>query len=101
MRSCRFFPDKLRIARVVPLCRKGDNTLFSNYRLISILLSFSRIFEKVTRYSLLYVYFESNKLLFSSQYTFRQGHSTEFGALALIDTITFLMQEGKVPVGVF
>ena len=31
----------------------------------------------------------------------RQGHSTEFAALDLICKITFLMQEGKVPVEVF
>ena len=29
------------------------------------------------------------------------GHSTEFAALDLICKITFLMQEGKVPVEVF
>ena len=52
-------------------------------------------------YSQLYAYFEGNKLLYSSQYGFRQGHSTEFAALELIDKITFLMQERKVPVGVF
>ena len=52
-------------------------------------------------YSQLYAYFKCNKLLYSSQYGFRQGHSTEFLALELIDKITFLMQEGKVPVGVF
>ena len=94
------FPDKLKIAKVVPSYKKGDNTLFSNYRPISILPSLSKIFEKIV-YSQLYTYFECNKLLYSSQYGFRQGHSTKFAALELIDKITFLMQEGKVPVGVF
>ena len=42
-------------------------------------------------YSQLYAYFKSNKLLYSSQYGFRQGHSTEFAALELIDKIKFLM----------
>ena len=100
MLTTGIFPDKLKIAKVVPLYKKGDNTLFSNYRPISILPSLSKIFEKIV-YSQLYAYFECNKLLYSSQYGFRQGHSTEFAALELIDKITFLMQEGKVPVGVF
>ena len=73
---------------------------FSSYRPISILPSLSKIFEKII-YSQLYAYFESNKLLYSSQYGFRHGQLTEFAALELIDKITFLMQEGKVPVGVF
>ena len=80
----------------MPLYKKDDNTLFSNYRPMSILSSLSKIFEKFV-YSQLYAYFESNKLLYSS----RRGHSTEFAALELIDKITFLMQEGKVPVEVF
>ena len=100
MLTTGIFPDKLKIAKVVPLYKKGDNTLFPNYRPISILPSLSEIFEKIV-YSQLYAYFECNKLLYSSQYGFRQGHSTEFAALELIDKITFLMQEGKVPVGVF
>ena len=75
--------------------------VFSNYRPISILPSLCKIFENNV-YSQLHAYFESNKLLYSSQYGFRQGHSTAtFAALELIDTISFLMQEKKVPVGVF
>ena len=100
MLTTGIFPDKLKNAKVVPLYKKGDNTLFSNYRPISILPSLSKIFERIV-YSQLYAYFECNKLLYSSQYGFRQGHSTEFAALELIDKIAFLMQEGKVPVGVF
>ena len=83
MLTTGIFPDKLKIAKVVPLYKKGDNTLFSNYRPISILPSLSKIFEKIV-YSQLYAYFEGNKLLYSSQYGFRQGHSTEFAALELI-----------------
>ena len=94
------FPDKLKITKVVPLYKKGENTLFSNYRPLSILPSLSEIFEQAV-YSQLYAYFESNKFLYSSQYSFRQGHSTEFAALELLDKITVLVQEGKVPVGVF
>ena len=100
MLTTGIFPDKLKIAKAVPLYKKSDNTLFSSYRPISILPSLSKIFEKNV-YSHLYAYFECNKLLYSSQYGFRQGQSTEFAALELIDKITFLMQEGKVPVGVF
>ena len=84
----------------MPLCKKGDKTLFSNYRPTSILPSLSEILEKNV-YSQLYAYFESNKLLYSRQYGFREGHSTEVAALKLLGKITFLMQEGKVPVRVF
>ena len=47
----------------------------------------------------MHAYFESNKILYSSQYGFRHGHSTEFAALELIVKFTFLMQEVKVRFG--
>ena len=98
--STGIFPDRLKVAKVVPLFKKGDKSLFSNYRPISLLPSISKIFEKVIFYQL-YAYLEDHKLLYTSQYGFRKKHSTELAALELIDKVTFLMQEGKTPVGIF
>ena len=39
-------PIELKIARVVPLFKAGDKSIFSNYRPISVLPSFSKILEK-------------------------------------------------------
>ena len=37
------FPDKLKIARVTPIFKKGNNTLVTNYRPISVLPCFSKL----------------------------------------------------------
>ena len=41
------FPDKLKIPRVTPIFKKGNNTLVTNYRPISILPSFSKSLEAI------------------------------------------------------
>ena len=56
------FPDKLKIAKVIPLYKKDDNKSFGNYRPISLLSSISKIFERVA-FNQLYNYFTSNGLL--------------------------------------
>ena len=57
MLTTGIFPDKLKIAKVIPLFKKGDKSIFSNYRPISLLPSISKLFEKVI-YQQLYKYFE-------------------------------------------
>ena len=41
------FPDKVRVAKVLPLLKKGDNWLMENYRPISLLSTLSKVFERV------------------------------------------------------
>ena len=41
------FPDKLKIAKILPVFKSDDPSLFSNYRPISVLLCLSKVFEKL------------------------------------------------------
>ena len=41
------FPTYLKIAEVIPVFKKGDKQMASNYRPISILSQFDKIFEKM------------------------------------------------------
>ena len=45
--SSGVFPQKLKIAKVIPVHKNGDRHTFNNYRPISILPSVSKVFERV------------------------------------------------------
>ena len=79
------FPNNLKLAKVIPMHKKGDNKVFDNFRPISILPAISKVFKKVDQ---LYEHFNSNALFYSSQYGFKKNHSTELAVLELIDRIT-------------
>ena len=69
------FPKFLKISRVVPISKGGDPTIINNYRPISLLSNYSKIYEKFI-YNQLYNYVESNKIISSNQYGFQRGKST-------------------------
>ena len=41
------FPVELKLARVVPILKAGDPSQIANYRPISVLTFFSKVFEKI------------------------------------------------------
>ena len=49
------FPQKLKLAKVIPIYKKGEKTKLQNYRPISLLPSISKIFERVV-FNQLYEY---------------------------------------------
>ena len=85
---------------MIPLFKKDSPYIFDNYRPISLLPSISKVFEKVV-YKQLYSYFQSQKLLYKSQYGFREDHSTELASLELCDRIFRYLDEGKLPITIF
>jgi Notch-like protein len=47
MLSTGTFPTWLKFSQIFPLFKKGNKTEMSNYRSVSLLTSFSKVFEKV------------------------------------------------------
>ena len=81
------FPSKLKLAKVILIYKKGENTKLDNYRPISILPAISKIFVRAI-FDKLSVHLKSKNVLYSSQYGFRKHHSTELAVLELIYRIT-------------
>ena len=80
------FRDCLILARVTPIPKGGDSTNAGNYRPISVLPIFSKIFEKFV-YKQLYTYFEQNNKLYEHQYGFRKHMSA---VQALLNHMQFM-----------
>ena len=94
------FPDKLKVARVRALFKKGDKSDVNNYRPISILPTLSKVFERIILKQMT-EYFIENDLLFHGQYGFREKHSTELAAIELVDRISTAMDSGSIPFNIY
>ena len=94
------FPDKLKIAKVIPIFKKGDDTDVNNYRPISLVHAISKIIEKVN-YNQTYNYFDQNKILYAHQYGFRKQHSTELAVLELVDRTIYTLDRDETPINIF
>ena len=98
--SSGVFPNVLKIAKVLPIFKNGDKKIVSNYRPISVLSVFSKIFEKIV-YTRLFEYLDVNHILSNSQFGFRQKLSTSMALLELTDVISKCMDSKNFTVGVF
>ena len=94
------FPDKLKVAKVYPVYKNGDSNNMSNYRPISLLPVFSKIYEKVI-YNQIYNYLNINKLLYKNQFGFQKSCSTEHAIIELTNKIFKSFDKGEQVLGVF
>jgi len=69
-------PTRLKFAEVKPIFKKGNKNDTSNYRPVSLLTSFSKIFESVI-YNRLYHHINTNHILVNEQFGFRHASSTD------------------------
>jgi len=94
------FPNQLKIAKVVPIYKGGDKTSPDNYRPISLLPNFSKIFEKVMCNRLTF-YLESNNLICNEQFGFRKGHSTLHPLVHFLNHVSVANNQSKYTIAIF
>ena len=94
------FPLSLKHGCITPVFKKGSKQLLENYRPISTLPTFGKLFEKVifTRMS---SFFTSNNLLHPNQFGFRSKHSTSHAINYSIDHIISETENKKHVLGIF
>ena len=80
------FPDACKIAKIVAIYKNGNKSNPSNYRPISILTCFSKIFEGML-YKRFVCFFDKHKILIPEQYGFRKNISTSHALLDIVTTV--------------
>ena len=69
------FPDLMKLAKVIPVFKTGSKLSVTNYRPISLLSVFSKIFEKIVHQQL-YDFLVKESVFYESQFGFQKGRST-------------------------
>ena len=88
-----FFPDDLKIARVVPVFKTGDRSDEKNYRPISILPVVSKLYEYAILDRLL-SFLEEHNILSDRQFGFRKGKSTGMAVASLYEKAISDLEKG-------
>ena len=88
-------PDKLKIAKVIPLYKNDNPELFKNYRPISILPCFSKLIERIM-YNRLYSFLTNHNIISDKQYGFRKKYATYMALIDLVDKISCNFDEKNI-----
>ena len=93
-------PEQLKIAKVIPIYKKENVEIFSNYRLVSVLPCFSKILERLG-FDRCMDYINNYNLLNEKQFGFRAKHSTYMAVIELVDKIANAVERNETTVGIF
>ena len=94
------FPVIMKNAETIPLYKSKSKKLVENYRPISLLITCSKLLEKVI-YKRTYNHLDHNNQLYKSQYGFRSKHSCENAVSELVGEILKANDCNKYSISVF
>ena len=94
------YPNMWKIAKVIALHKKGSHSDPGNYRPISLLDTFGKIFERLI-YEQMISFIKQHSILFIYQYGFRSGMSTTLALIDIIDKIKTNIDNNKFGLGIF
>ena len=98
--SSGVYPSQLKIAKVIPIFKKGDSKSLDNYRPILVLSTINNFFEKVL-YARLMSYIDKHNIFYKYQFGFRKQHSTEHALIEIVDQIRLSIDNNQLTCGIF
>lgn len=94
------FPAQLKIAKIIPIYKKGIRTDPRNYRPISLLPVLAKIFEKLMKARLL-KHLEKHNIINERQFGYQRNKGTKDAVHTLIDDVIVFLSEKKKVSGLF
>ena len=94
------FPSIMKTAIVTPLYKSGAKSLNTNYRPISLLMTISKILEKLM-HNRTYNFLVQTNQIYQSQYGFRKKHSCEHAIQELLGTILKGFEKNEYTCAIF
>jgi len=85
-----------KVAKVIPIYKKGDKHDKNKYRPISILPVILLILERHVSQYLKKTYLETNKLLYHRQSGFREHHSCQIGLIKIRDNWISVVDKNEI-----
>ncbi len=98
--STGIVPENFKLAKVLPVFKKGDHSNLNNYRPISLLSVFNKLLEKLM-YNRLIAYLQKRNVLYDKQFGFHSQNSTEHAILTITDKIQKAIENRNYSCGIF
>ena len=87
------YPENWKLSNVIPIHKKGDRSLTSNYRPISLTSHIGKTFERIIHKYILQ-YMNENNLIYSHQSGFLPNHCTLYQLIEIYNTVVSNMDDG-------
>ena len=94
------FPDLMKLAKVYPIDKGGEQQSVTNYRPILSLPRFAKIFQKIMSHALTQ-HLKENNLLYSYQFGFRRQRGASMAIFDFMDRILLALARGEIALGLF
>ena len=94
------YPNKLKISKTIPIFKKGDSHITSNYRPISLLSNINKLLEKIM-FKRTYEFLDKYKCIYKLQFGFRNKHSTDHALIRITESIRAALDDDKTACGIF
>ena len=94
------FPTVMKLTKVVPLFKSGKSEIVGNYRPISLLMTISKVLEKVV-YNRVYRFLTETGQIYECQYGFRSHHSCKHTIGQLVAHVIKNLELRKDTISIF